>query len=60
MLFSNHKYFRNYDPIQVRKNTQERKLYFLKLLEESLERKLAAVRASLQVMENQINKDAPE
>ena len=41
-----------------KKNYQNKKLELLKLYRDSLERRIAAITASIEVLENQINRDS--
>ncbi len=47
----------NYDPIEARKRFQARKLRTLNYLRDRLERKLAALDASIETLKNQISRD---
>ncbi len=42
-----------------KRNYQNKKLEILKLYQDSLERRIAAISASIEVLENQINRDVP-
>ena len=44
--------------IKRKKNYQNKKLELLKLYRDSLERRIAAITASIEVLENQINRDS--
>ena len=47
----------NPDPAQRRKNFQIRRLELLEYIRDALERRLAAVKASIETLESQISRD---